>query len=217
MAYEPNKDLTPVAPLVALNNVLVVHPSVPAATVKEVIALAKRDPGKLTYASSGSGTSIHMSGAMFTQLTGTDILHIPYKGSAPAVTDLISGQVNMMFDNIPSSLPHIKSGRLRAIATTGSKRDPALPDVPTIAESGVAGYESGVWFGLAAPAGTPKEIVAKLNAAAVQGAKSPEFEKRMKDLGYNIIAGSADDMAAMIKTELARWTPIVKASGAKAE
>jgi tripartite-type tricarboxylate transporter receptor subunit TctC len=217
MAYEPNKDLIPVAPLVALNNVLVVHPSVPAKTVKEVIALAKREPGKLTYASSGSGTSIHMSGAMFTQLTGTDILHIPYKGSAPAVTDLISGQVNMMFDNIPSSLPHIKSGRLRAIATTGAKRDPALPDVPTIAESGVAGYESGVWFGLAAPAGTPKDVVAKLNAAAVQGARSPDFEKRMKDLGYNIIAGSADDMGAMIRTELARWTPIVKASGAKAE
>jgi tripartite-type tricarboxylate transporter receptor subunit TctC len=217
MAYEPNKDLIPVAPLVALANVLVVHPSVQAKTVNELIALAKRDPGKLTYASSGSGTSIHMSGAMFTQLTGTDILHIPYKGSAPAVTDLISGQVNMMFDNIPSSLPHIKSGRLRAIATTGAKRDPALPDVPTIAESGVAGYESGVWFGLAAPAGTPKEVVAKLNAAAVQGAKSPEFEKRMKDLGYNIVAGSAEDMGAMIKAELARWTPIVKASGAKAE
>jgi tripartite-type tricarboxylate transporter receptor subunit TctC len=217
MAYEPNKDLIPVAALVALANVLVVHPSVQAKTVNELIALAKRDPGKLTYASSGSGTSIHMSGAMFTQLTGTDILHIPYKGSAPAVTDLISGQVNMMFDNIPSSLPHIKSGRLRAIATTGAKRDPALPDVPTIAESGVAGYESGVWFGLAAPAGTPKEVVAKLNAAAVQGAKSPEFEKRMKDLGYNIVAGSADDMGAMIKAELARWTPIVKASGAKAE
>jgi tripartite-type tricarboxylate transporter receptor subunit TctC len=217
MSYEPNKDLVPVAPLVALNNVLVVHPSVPVKTVQDVIALAKREPGKLTYASSGSGTSIHMSGAMFTQLTGTDILHIPYKGSAPAVTDLMSGQVNMMFDNIPSSLPHIRSGKLRAIATTGAKRDPALPDLPTIGESGVAGYESGVWFGLAAPAGTPKEIVARLNAAAVQGAKSPEFQKRMKDLGYNIIVGSPEDMASMIQAELARWTPIVKASGAKAE
>src|SRR5467141_2493562 len=199
MTFDPNKDLAPVAALVSLNNVLVVHPSVPAKTVQEVIALAKKDPGKWTYASSGNGTSIHMSGAMFTQLTGTDMLHIPYKGSGPAVTDLLAGQVNMMFDNIPSSLPHIKAGKLRALATTGARRDPALPDLPTIAESGVAGYESNVWFGLAAPAGTPKEIVARLNAGAVQAAKAPEFVKRMTDLGYNLIPGSAEEMAAMLK------------------
>jgi len=217
MPLDPNKELAPVAPLVSLNNVLVVHPSVPARTVKEIIALAKKEPGKLTYASSGNGTSIHMSGAMFTQFTGTDIVHIPYKGSAPAVTDLLAGQTNMMFDNIPSSLPHIKSGKLIAIATTGAKRDPALPDLPTIAESGVKGYESGVWFGLMVPAATPKEIVAKLNAAAVEAAKSPEFVKRMTDLGYNIIPGSPDDMARMLKEELARWAPIVKASGAKVD
>src|SRR3954468_6140807 len=144
MPFDPNKELAPVAPLVSLNNVLVVNPSVPAKTVKEVIALAKKDPGKWTYASSGNGTSIHMSGAMFTQLTGTDIVHIPYKGSAPAITDLLAGQTNMMFDNIPSALPHIKAGKLIGIATTGAKRDPSLPDLPTIAEAGVAGYESGV-------------------------------------------------------------------------
>jgi tripartite-type tricarboxylate transporter receptor subunit TctC len=217
MPIDPNKDLAPVAPLVSLSNVLVVNPSLPAKTVQEVIALAKKEPGKLTYASSGAGTSIHMSGAMFTQFTHTDIVHIPYKGSAPAVTDLLSGQVNMMFDNIPSSLPHIKSGKLRAIATTGAKRDPALPDLPTIAESGVPGYESGVWFGLAAPAATPRDIIAKLNAAAVQGAKSPEFQKRMTDLGYNLIPGTPEDMAAMNKAELARWAPIIKASGAKVD
>ena len=217
MPLDPNKELAPVAPLVSLNNVLVVHPSVPARTVKEVIALAKKEPGKLTYASSGNGTSIHMSGAMFTQFTGTDIVHIPYKGSAPAVTDLLAGQTNMMFDNIPSSLPHIKSGKLIAIATTGAKRDPALPDLPTIAESGVKGYESGVWFGLMVPAATPKDVIAKLNSAAVEGAKSPEFVKRMTDLGYNIIPGSPDDMAKMLKEELARWAPIVKASGAKVD
>ena len=217
MPFDPNKDLAPVAPLVSLNNVLVVHPSVPAKSVKEVIDLAKKQPGKWTYASSGNGTSIHMSGAMFTQLTGTDILHIPYKGSAPAVTDLLAGQVNMMFDNIPSSLPHIKAGKLRALATTGAKRDPALPDLPTIAEAGVPGYESGVWFGLTVPAGTPKEVIAKLNAAAVQATKQPEFEKRMKELGYNIIPGSPEDMARMNQAELKRWTPIVKASGAKVD
>ena len=217
MPLDVNKDLAPVAPLVSLNNVLVVHPSVPARSVKEVIALAKKEPGKWTYASSGNGTSIHMSGAMFTQMTGTDIVHIPYKGSAPAVTDLLAGQTNMMFDNIPSSLPHIKSGRLIAIATTGAKRDPALPDLPTIAESGVKGYESGVWFGLMVPAGTPKDVIGKLNAAAVQATKSPEFIKRMTDLGYNIIPGTPEDMARMIDAELKRWGPIVKASGAKVD
>lgn len=217
MPFDPNKDLAPVAPLVSLNNVLVVHPSVPAKSVKEVIDLAKKQPGKWTYASSGNGTTIHMSGAMFTQLTGTDILHIPYKGSAPAVTDLLAGQTHMMFDNIPSALPHIKSGKLRALATTGAKRDPALADLPTVAEAGVKGYESGVWFGLSVPAGTPREIIQRLNGAALQATKSPDFIKRMTDLGYNIIPGTPEQMESMLKTEVARWAPVVKASGAKVD
>ena len=217
MPFDPNKDLATVAPLVSLNNVLVLHPSVPAKSVKEVIALAKSQPGKLNFASSGAGTSIHMSGAMFLQMAGVDMIHIPYKGSGPAITDLLGGQVMMMFDNIPSSLPHIKAGKLRALATTGAKRDPALPDLPTMAEAGIPGYESGVWFGLMAPAGTPKDIIAKLNAAAVQAAKAPEFVKRMTDLGYNIIAGTPEEMAAMNQAEIKRWTPIVKASGAKVD
>src|SRR5207245_1110963 len=153
-----------------------------------------------------------MSRAMFTYLTRTDIVHIPYKGSAPAVTDLLAGQTNMMFDNIPSSLPHIKSGKLIALATTGAKRDPALPDVPTMQEAGVPKYESGVWFGLMVPAATPKDVIAKLNAAAVQATKSPEFIKRMTDLGYQIIPGSPEDMARMLKVEIERWTPIVQKS-----
>lgn len=215
MPLDVNKDLAPVAPIVSLNNVLVVHPSFPARSVKQLIELARKDPGKYNYASSGAGTSIHMSGAMFTFLTHTDIVHIPYKGSAPAVTDLLAGQTNMMFDNIPSSLPHIKAGKLIALATTGAKRDPALPDLPTMQEAGVPGYEAGVWFGLMVPAATPKDIIAKLNAAAVQATKSPEFQKRMHDLGYNIIPGTPDDMAKMIQDELKRWGPIVKASGAK--
>jgi tripartite-type tricarboxylate transporter receptor subunit TctC len=217
MPFDPNKELTPVAPLVSLSNVLVVHPSVPAKSVKDVIELVKKEPGKWTYASSGNGTSIHMSGAMFTQLTKTEILHIPYKGSAPAVADLLGGQTHMMFDNIPSSLPHIKSGKLRALATTGAKRDPALPDLPTIAESGVPGYESGVWFGLMVPAATPREIINRLNAASLQATKSPDFVKRMTDLGYNIIPGSPEDMAKALQQEIGRWTPIVKASGAKVD
>ena len=217
MPLDVNKELAPVAPIVSLNNVLVVHPSFPARSVKEVIELAKKDPGKWTYASSGNGTSIHMSGAMFTFLTKTDIVHIPYKGSAPAVTDLLAGQTNMMFDNIPSSLPHIKSGKLIALATTSAKRDPALPDLPTMQEAGVPGYESGVWFGLMVPAATPKDIIGRLNAAAVQATKAPDFVKRMHDLGYNIIPGSPEDMAKAIQQELKRWGPIVKASGAKVD
>jgi tripartite-type tricarboxylate transporter receptor subunit TctC len=217
MPFDPNKDLLPVAALVSLANVLVLHPAVKANSVAEVIALAKAQPGKLTYASSGSGTSIHMSGEMFKFLTKVDMLHIPYKGSAPAVTDLLGGQVMMMFDNIPSALPHIKAGKLRALATTGAKRDPALPDLPTVAEAGVAGYDSGVWFGLAVSAGTPKEVVAKLNDAANKGLKSPDFIKRMTELGYNIMGGTPEHMGEMLKVEVARWGPIVKASGAKAD
>ncbi len=217
MPFDPNKDLAPVSALVSLNNVLVVHPSVAAKSVTEIIAMAKAQPGKMTYASSGSGTSIHMSGEMFKHLAKVDILHIPYKGSSPALIDMLGGQVMMMFDNVPSALPHIKSGKLRALATTGAKRDATLPDLPTIAEAGVPGYESGVWFGLLVPAGTPRDIVAKLNAEAVKGTKSPEFVKRMTDLGYNIIGSTPEQMTEMLKTEVNTWGPIVKASGAKAD
>jgi len=217
MPFDPNKDLMPVVGLVSLNNVLVLHPSVKANSVAEVIAMAKAQPGAVNYASSGSGTSIHMSGEMFKHLTGVNMVHIPYKGSAPALNDLLGGQVMMMFDNIPSALPHIKSGRLRALATTGSKRDPLLPELPTLAEAGVPGYESGVWFGLAVAAGTPKEIIAKLNAEAVKGTKAPEYVKRMTELGYNIMGTSPETMSDMLRAETNRWGPIVKASGAKAD
>jgi tripartite-type tricarboxylate transporter receptor subunit TctC len=217
MPFDPIKDLEPVGALVSLSNVLVVHPSVKAQTVADLIALAKAEPGKMTYASSGSGTSVHMSAEMFKYLAKLDIVHIPYKGSAPAVTDLLGGQVMMMFDNIPSALQHIKAGKLRALAVTGSKRDPLLPDVPTVSESGVPGYESGVWFGLAVPAGTPKDEIARLNAAAVKSTKAPEFVKRMTELGYSIIGSSPEQMAEMNRVEIARWGPIVKASGAKAD
>ena len=217
MPFDPIKDMEPVVALVSLSNVLVVHPSVKAHSVAEVIALAKADPGKLNFASSGSGTSVHMSAEMFKYLAKVDMQHIPYKGSAPAMTDLLGGQVMMMFDNIPSALPHIRAGKLRALAVTGAKRDPLLPEVPTVAEAGVAGYESGVWFGLSVPAGTPKEVIARLNDAAVKGTRSPEFVKRMTELGYSIIGSTPEQMAEMNKVEVARWVPIVKASGAKAD
>ena len=217
MPFDPNKDLQPVSALVSLNNVLVLHPSVKANSVSEVIALAKSQPGAINYASSGSGTSIHMSGEMFKSLANVNMTHIPYKGSAPALNDLLGGQVMMMFDNIPSAIPHIKSGKLKALATTGAKRDPLLPDLPTLAEAGVTGYESGVWFGLAVPANTPRDVVMKLNAEANKGTKSPDFVKRMTDLGYIIMGTSPETMAEMNKAEVQRWGPIVKASGAKAD
>ena len=218
MPFDPNKDLTPVSALVSLNNVLVLHPSVKANSVAEVIALAKsQPPGAMNYASSGSGTSIHMSGEMFKSLANINITHIPYKGSAPAINDLLGGQVMMMFDNIPSALPHIKAGKLRALATTGAKRDPSLPELPTISEAGLSGYESGVWFGISVPANTPRDIVNKLNAEIVKGTKAPEFVKRMTDLGYIIYGTSPEAMADMNKAEVLRWGPIVKASGAKAD
>ncbi len=213
LTFDTLKDLAPIAALVSLNNVLVVTPSLKAQTVNEFIALGQSTP--VTVASSGNGTSIHMSAEMFKHMTHFNMTHVPYKGSAPALTDLMGGQVQAMFDNIPSALPYIKSGKLRAIATTGVKRDPALPDLPTIAEAGVKGYASGVWFGLAAPAGTPAEVIAKLSAAAVQGTKSPEFVKRMTELGYNIMGAGASEMAEMTRTDIARWAPIIKASGAR--
>ena len=158
-----------------------------------------------------------MSAELYKQLTKIDIVHVPYKGSAPALVDLIGGQVNLMFDNIPSALPHIKAGRLNALATTGARRDPTLPDLPTVAEAGVKGYESGVWFGLAAPAGTPKEIVAKLADEAVKATKSPDFVKRMTEAGYVIVGVGPDQMAEMIRAEINRWGPVVKSSGATAD
>jgi tripartite-type tricarboxylate transporter receptor subunit TctC len=215
--FDSIKDFAPVSMLVSLNNVLVLNPSVPAKSVQEVINLAKAQPGKLTYASSGNGTSIHLSGELFKSMTGVDMLHIPYKGSSPAVTDLLAGQVNMMFDNIPSSLPHIKAGKLRALAVTGSKRSQLLPDLPTIAEAGVPGYDSYVWFGVVAPAGTPSEIIAKLNAALVKTAATPEFRDRLTSQGYDVMSSTPEQMAASIRGEIAKWGKVVKASGAKVD
>lgn len=215
--YDPNKDLVPVIALASFGNVLVVNPSVKAHSVDELVALAKANPGKLTCASSGSGSSIHMSCEMFKHMLGLDITHVPYRGSGPAVTDLMGGQVDMMFDNIPSAIAHIRSGKLRALATTGATRAPSLPDLATMEELGVAGYRSGAWFGLAVPVGTPAAITERLNAAGQQAVESPSFVNRMKDLGYEIVGGSAGKMAQMIDDEYKLWGPIVKASGAKVQ
>jgi tripartite-type tricarboxylate transporter receptor subunit TctC len=215
--YDPNKDLAPVIVFASFANVLVLNPGVKANSLKELIALVKAQPGKLACASSGSGSTIHMSCEMFKQMLGLDITHVPYRGSGPALTDLLGGQVHMMFDNIPSAISHIRSGKLRALATTGPVRSVTLPELPTMIEAGLPGYESTAWFGLAMPAGTPKEIIVRMNAEGQKAAKAPEFVKRMSDLGYEIVGGTPEQMAAMIQDEIKRWGPIVKASGAKVD
>jgi len=215
--YDPNKDLAPVIVFASFANVLVLNPGVKANSLAELIALVKAQPGKLACASSGSGSTIHMSCEMFKQMLGLDIIHVPYRGSGPALTDLLGGQVQMMFDNIPSAISHIRSGKLRALATTGPVRSVTLPELPTMIEAGVPGYESTAWFGLAMPAGTPKEIIVRMNAEGQKAAKAPDFVKRMSDLGYEIVGGTPEQMASMIQDEIKRWGPIVKASGAKVD
>jgi len=215
--YDPNKDLAPVIVLAGFSNVLVVHPSVKANAVAELTSLAKAQPGRLTCASSGSGSTIHMSCEMYKHMLGLDIIHVPYKGSGPAMIDLVGGQVNLMFDNVPSAISHVRAGKLRALATTGAKRSSVLPDLPTMIEAGVPGFESTAWFGLAMPAGTPREIIVRMNAEGQKAARAPDFIKRMADLGYEIVGGSSEQMASMIQDELKRWGPIVKASGAKVD
>ncbi len=215
--YDPNKDLAPVIVFASFANVLVLNPGVKANSLKELIALVKAQPGKLACASSGSGSTIHMSCEMFKQMLGLDITHVPYRGSGPALTDLLGGQVQMMFDNIPSAISHIRSGKLRALATTGPVRSVTLPELPTMIEAGLPGYESTAWFGLAMPAGTPKEIIVRMNAEGQKAAKAPDFVKRMSDLGYEIVGGTPEQMASMIQDEIKRWGPIVKASGAKVD
>ena len=217
MPFDPAKDFAPISRVAMVPNVLVVPASQPYKTVGQVIAAAKAQPGKLTFASSGSGTSIHLSGELFKSVTGIDILHIPYKGSAPAVTDLLGGQVTMMFDNLPSSMQHIKSGKLRAIAVTSAKRSPELPDVPTVAESGDKGFEATSWFGLCAPAGTPPAVMAKLNAAVVKLLANADVKKKLAEQGAEPHGEKPEQFAAFIRSEATKWGKVVRESGATAD
>jgi tripartite-type tricarboxylate transporter receptor subunit TctC len=210
LAYDPFKDFAPVSLVAMVPNVLVVHPSQPYRTVKEMIVYAKANPGKLNYASAGNGTSIHLSGAMFEQMAQVDMIHVPYKGSAPAVADLIAGQTSCMFDNLPSSMPHIKSGALRAIAVTSSKRFPALPNVPTIAESGLPGYDATSWFGLWAPSSTPSELVARLNAEINQILSLPDVKQVMLEQGAEAAPDTPQQFASFIQSEAGKWSKVVK-------
>src|SRR6185295_385352 len=215
LPFDAMKDFAFITPLVAFSNVLIVNPANSAKTVQELIAQAKAQPGKLTYASSGNGTNVHLIGELFRSMAGVDIVHVPYKGSAPALTDMLSGNVTMMFETIPFAIAQIKSGKLRALAVTSAKRQPLMPDVPPLAESGLPGFDTIAWYGLIAPAATPRDIVMKLNSEAIKGAQSKEFRDRMEPLGFEIVTGTPERMADMLRADAARWAPVVKAAGVK--
>jgi tripartite-type tricarboxylate transporter receptor subunit TctC len=208
------RDIVPVAGIMRVPNVMEVNPAVPAKTVAEFIAYAKANPGKVNMASSGNGTSIHVSGELFKMMTRVDMLHVPYRGSAPALTDLMGGQVQVLFDNMPSSIEYLKAGKLRPLAVTTATRSDALPGVPTVAET-VPGYEASAWFGLGAPKGTPAEIVDKLNAAVNAGLADPKLKGRLSDLGGTMLVGPAADFGKLIAEETEKWAKVVKFSGAR--
>ena len=210
LPYDFQKDFTPISVVAIVPNVLVVNPSVPAKSTKELIAHAKANPGKLAYGSAGMGTAHHLIGEIFNSRAGTEILHVPYKGSSPAVADLIGGQVQIMYDTVASCLPHIKSGKLRALAVATAKRSSALPDVPTIAEAALPGFEVTTWFGALAPARTPPELVAKLNAEIVKILGMPDVRKRLLDAGAEPVGSTPGEMAAQIKRETEEFGKIVR-------
>ncbi|WP_425106684.1 Bug family tripartite tricarboxylate transporter substrate binding protein [Ancylobacter sp.] len=214
MPYDPVTSFAPVSLLVVVPNVLVVNPDFPAKTTEELIALLKKDPGKYSYASSGNGTPLHLSGELFKSMADVDMQHIPYQGAGPALVDVLSGQVPIMFDNLPSSTSHIKSGKLRALGVTTAKRAPSFPDVPAIAEA-VPGYETYTWNAVFAPAGTPPEVVAKLNAAANKALADPKVQARLADFSAVSVGSTPEELGAHVKKEIAKWAPIVKASGAQ--
>jgi tripartite-type tricarboxylate transporter receptor subunit TctC len=213
LPFDAMKDFSFITPLVSFHNVLVVSPASSARSVQELIAAAKREPGKVTFASSGNGTNIHLVGELFKSMAGVDIVHVPYKGSAPALTDLMGGAVAMMFDTIPSAVSHVKSGKLRALGVTGARRSPLFPEVPTVAESGLPGFEVVSWYGLIGPAAMPQEVVRRLNAEAAKGANGKEFRGRMEPLGFEVVTSTPEKMVEMLKADSARWAPLIKTAG----
>lgn len=207
--YDAEKDFTPISLLVIVPNVLVVNPELPAKTVQELIDLVKADPEKYAYASSGNGTPLHLSGELFKKMAGVSMVHVPYKGSGPALNDLLGNQVSIMFDNLPSSSSHIKAGTLRALGVTTAKRAESFPDVPTIGET-VPGYETYTWNALFAPANTPPEVVAVINDAAKKALADPAVAARMAEFSATIVGSTPEELATHVKAEIAKWTPVVK-------
>ncbi|OYX85084.1 MAG: hypothetical protein B7Y84_15980, partial [Azorhizobium sp. 32-67-21] len=214
LSFDFERDFAPVSLVATVPNVLVVNPEVPAKTVKEFIALAKSKPGGINFGSSGSGSSVHLSGELFNMVAGVQLTHVPYKGSAPAAVDLMSGQIQAMFDNLSTALPFIKAGKLRALAVTSAERSPAAPDIPTMAEAGLPECEVLSWFALVAPAKTPKDIVDRLNAATVKALADPAVKQQFAALGADPVSSTPAVLADLIKSETAKWAKVVKASGA---
>jgi tripartite-type tricarboxylate transporter receptor subunit TctC len=217
MPYDMVKDFTPVSLLASTPNLLVVNNDVPVKTVQELIDYGKANPNKLSFGSPGIGTSIHVSGELFKTMTGVQMTHVPYKGRQFAIPDLIGGQIQLMFDNMPSALPMARDGKIRAVAQTGAKRSAAAPDVPTVAESGLPGFEATSWFALFAPAGTPKAVVDKLAAESKRIYQLPDVKERMATLGLDVIVSSPEELAEFQAAEIAKWDKVVKASGAKVD
>ncbi len=215
--FDPVADFAPVAWLVTVPNVLTVNPQFPAQNVEELIALLKEKPGEYAYASSGNGTPLHLSGELFKSMAGVDIIHVPYQGSGPALVDVIGGAVPISFDNLPSSTEPIRSGQLRALAVTTKERAPNFPDIPTMEEAGVPGYETNSWNALFAPAGTPPEVIARLNEAANTAIQDPEVQKRLAEVGAQIVGSTPEELGEHVKAEVDRWRPVVEASGARIE
>jgi tripartite-type tricarboxylate transporter receptor subunit TctC len=217
VTFDPVKDFTPISLLAVVPNVMVVHPSFPAKTVQEVIKVLKENPGKYSYASSGVGTPLHLSGELFKSIGGVNMNHVPYRGAGPALNDVVSGAVPIMFDNLPSSAQFIRSGQLRAIGVTTKERVSSFPDLPTIAEGGLAGYETYTWNALFGPANLPRAIVEKLNAAANKALTDPTVKQRLNDVSAEIIGSTPEALGEHVKVEVAKWFPIAKASGAAIE
>jgi tripartite-type tricarboxylate transporter receptor subunit TctC len=217
MAFDPIKDFSPVTVLAQGPLVLLVNPDLPVKSVKDLVALAKSKPGKLQFGSSGNGAATHLSAEAFKILAGVDMQHVTYKGSTPALTDVMGGHVQLMFDSMSSSLPFIKAGKLRALAVTTAVRSPAMPDLPTIAEAGVPGYDLSTWYGLWAPAGTPKDIVSKLSTEVAKILKTPDVRERLAALGSEPVGNSPDEFARFSHTEQVKWAKVVRESGAKVD
>lgn len=217
LGYDPLKDFVPVALVATMPNLLVVNPSVPATTVKELIELARRKPGELAFASAGSGTTHHLSGEIFKKMAGVDMVHVPYKGNAPAVTDLVGGQVQLMFDNIPISLQQVRAGKLRALAVTGPKRAAVLPDLPTVAESGLPGFSVTSWFAVFAPAGTPQPVVALLNREINNALADASLQRQLRDQGIDVAGGTPAQLLEHLRAELPKWKKVVAESDARVD
>jgi tripartite-type tricarboxylate transporter receptor subunit TctC len=217
LPYDITKDFVPVSFAALFPIILVVHSSVPAKTVPELIAYAKANPGKLSFSSAGTGGGTHLAGELFKSIAGVDLLHVPYKGSAPAMTDLLGGQVQLMFSDAPTALPHIQSGRIRALGVASPRRSALVPDLPTIAEAGLPGYQANSWAGVMAPAGTPKEIVQKLNADIVKALSQPDVKNRLLQSGAEPMPGTPDEFGKFLKAEITKWGKLVKDANIKVD